>query len=569
MNEGDRSRYKDFFRHIYLFNDLGNEEFDLLVNEFEPIQYEKDQIIFNQGVEGDYFYIIFSGQVRIIHSGPRGNQDWGVLGSGEYFGEEALILKRPQSATTTSLEQSILLRISFQEFENLLQAHHGIKSILQATSESRVLARRVKFEWLGDEEVIYLVTRKHEFFLYRSLILPILVGLSAIPIFIFGSMSTSPFLSTAGLSLSAFLVAAGVLWGIWNWVDWGNDYYIVTNKRVLWLERVVGLYYSRREAPLTAILAVNIASSQTGRVLNYGNVDVRTFTGSIMMRNMPRPDFFSSYIKGHQDIARLHLKTEELKAMEDALRKRFGLTNDTTVASNLKISGTLEVPAQKGSKLASFWEWLDTFFKVRYEQGGIITYRKHWLVLLRRTAYPSLTFLFLLALSSFLIIRAISEEIFLFSSKAWLVLMIPLWGGCLLWWIYDYLDWSNDIYRLTPEQILDIEKKPLGREDKKSASLDSILSIEHQRIGIIQLLFNFGTVTINVGQTQFNFFGVYNPDQVHQDISDYMEARIRKKREAEASRDRERMADWLKTYHDQVEPINGSKKEINPDDFSG
>jgi hypothetical protein len=382
-------------------------------------------------------------------------------------------------------------------------------------------------------------------------------------------MSSSPFLSMAGLSLSAFLVAAGVLWAIWNWVDWGNDYYIVTNKRVLWLERVVGLYYSRREAPLAAILAVNITSSQTGRILNYGNVEVRTFTGSILMRNMPRPDFFSSYIKGHQGIASLHVKEEELKAMEYELRKRFGLTNETTVPGNLKVSRKPEVPAQKESKSGSFREWLDTFFKVRYEQGGIITYRKHWLVLLRRTVYPSLSLLLLLGFSSFLIIKAFSGTIFIFSGKAWLALLIPSFGICLLWWFYDYLDWSNDIYRLTPEQILDIEKKPLGREDKKTASLDSILSIEHQRIGIIQLLFNYGTVTINVGQTKFNFFGVYNPDQVHQDISDYMEARIRKKREAETLRERERMADWLKTYHDQVEPLNEVEKEIGLDDFSG
>jgi hypothetical protein len=286
------------------------------------------------------------------------------------------------------------------------------------------------------------------------------------------------------------------------------------------------------------------------------------------MRNMPRPDFFSSYVKGHQEIARQNLKEEELKAMEVALRKRFGLSDDTTVVGNLKVTQTTAIPAKSEIKPGSLRERLDTFFKVRYEQGGIITYRKHWLVLLQKTAYPSLVLILLLFFSIFIFIRVFSNTDFLFSGKVWLVLLIPFFGVCFSWWVYDYLDWSNDIYRLTPEQILDIEKKPFGREDKKTASLDSILSIEHSRIGIIELLFNFGTVTISVGQTKFNFFGVYNPDQVHQDISDYMEARIRKKRQVDASRERERMADWLKTYHDQVEHLNQPEKEIGLDDIS-
>ena len=30
----------------------------------------------------------------------------------------------------------------------------------------------------------------------------------------------------------------------------------------------------------------------------------------------------------------------------------------------------------------------DTLLKVRYEEGNVITYRKHWLVLLRKTGLP-------------------------------------------------------------------------------------------------------------------------------------------------------------------------------------
>ena len=77
----------------------------------------------------------------------------------------------------------------------------------------------------------------------------------------------------------------GFIWGIWNLLDWGNDYYIVTNQRVIWLERVIGLYESRQEAPLRTVLSVGMESDQLGRIFGFGDVIVRTYTGQIIMRN--------------------------------------------------------------------------------------------------------------------------------------------------------------------------------------------------------------------------------------------------------------------------------------------
>jgi uncharacterized membrane protein YdbT with pleckstrin-like domain len=435
--------------------------------------------------------------------------------------------------------------------------------------ESRELSRKTKFEWLGKDEVIYLISRKHEFFLYRSLILPIFVGLLAIPVFIFGNGVNSSFLHTISLLGSAFMLAVAVLWSIWNRLDWGNDYYLVTNQRVLWIERVIGLYNSRREAPLTTILAVNVTSSQVGRILKYGNVDVRTFTGSIFMRNMARPNLFASFVKGHQFIAQQHMREAELKDMQMALQQSLGLSQGDTVE-------TVHPPLQRIStqkplpkpQTMSLKERFQTFFQVRYEKGGVVTYRKHYLILLSKIGSPSLAFLGLLVFSIFVLWQSFSGSSFIFSLSAWVILLLPMFTIVVLWWGYQYLDWSNDIYRLTPDQILDIEKKPLGSEDKKTAPLDSILSIEHARNGVIELLFNFGDVTINVGETKFLFHGVYNPDQVHQDVADYMEARKRRKRAAEAKSEQERMVNWFKTYYTQTEEQEKDKRGAE-EDISG
>jgi hypothetical protein len=137
------------------------------------------------------------------------------------------------------------------------------------------------------------------------------------------------------------------------------------------------------------------------------------------------------------------------------------------------------------------------------------------------------------------------------------------------WWIYNYLDWSNDIYQVAPEQIRDIERRPLGDEQKLTAPLESIQTIEHSRHGSIQLIFNYGNVVINAGQTNFVFRGVFNPDQVHQDISDYMGALERRKREAEARRERARMADWFETYHHQASILDEYERGEDADRIAG
>jgi len=68
----------------------------------------------------------------------------------------------------------------------------------------------------------------------------------------------------------------------------------------------------------------------------------------------------------------------------------------------------------------------------------------------------------------------------------------------LCWLIYRYIDWRDDVFQLTPTQVIDIDRKPFGRLSRRSAPLENILSIEYERKGIFQMLFNFGTVYITV-----------------------------------------------------------------------
>jgi uncharacterized membrane protein YdbT with pleckstrin-like domain len=357
--------------------------------------------------------------------------------------------------------------------------------------------------------------------------------------------------------------------GIWKTIDWGNDYYIVTSRRVIWLEKVVGLYDSRREAPLDRILSVNVFTSQLGRILNFGDVIVRTYTTGFRMSRMDKPYEFASFVESYRERALLISKDEEARdmeqALEQALQARLKGPQVILPAEDAPPPPAMKVEETKKEKTSSLSEKIRTFLKVRYQQGDTITYRKHWWILFRKIWLPLFGSLGVLVFWGILI----SNDSDFLSSLCVEMGLLFTWLFCLVALVYQYADWRNDIYRLTTTQIFDIERKPLGKDLKKTANLDSILSIEHERANIIGILLNFGTVTVNIGETKFIFYGVYNPDQVHQDISDRQEALSRKKQEEEAKREHERMVNWLVAYYEETGKIADIKNYPGANPFSG
>ena len=141
------------------------------------------------------------------------------------------------------------------------------------------------------------------------------------------------------------------------------------------------------------------------------------------------------------------------------------------------------------------------------------------------------------------------------------ILLIPV----ALWWIYQYIDWRNDIFQVTPDEILDIDKKPFGSETRRAAPLENILSTESERVGLAGYLLNFGTVYITVGGANLDFEDVLDPTAVQADIDRRREARAAQKREFEAISERERMSDWLVAYHENEAEWRQSRGATEPE----
>lgn len=539
----DRSRWVDLLGRIHLFAGLNEEELNQIARVFRPRPVAAGVQVFPQGAPSDGFYLILRGKVRVTRREGEKTRLLATLEEGDFFGEEGMLYRRPRPATVTALEPSVLLWVDKKGFRYLLSQVPKLRSKLVVSVETRQRVRRLRFDWLNPGEVIYYLGRKHEAVLWTNLTLPALVAMFAVPflgLYLFISM-------TLALGLAGAIILIAIAWGIWRWVDWGNDYYMVTNQRVIWLEKVVGMYDSRHEAPMRTVLSVNASTDQLGRVLGYGDVIIRTYTGKIVFRHVGRPQLVCGLIEEHWNRTRNLVEKDDDIAIERAIRQRLGLPVE--VPLDVELDSEEQEPPTPQEKPAIFQLIFRNFFKVRYEDGDVVTYRKHWFVLVKESWKPALGLWLSVLMATYWYLRGMAAPSF----QTVLLMSAALFTVCFLWWGYEYLDWRNDVYQVTSEHIVDLDRTPLGREQRRTALLENILSLDYERTGILGLLLNFGNVTALVGGEEFTFEGVYNPAEVQQDVFQRMEARLRCIKETEAEEDRRRLAEWLSVYHRNVE----------------
>jgi CRP-like cAMP-binding protein len=552
-----------FLNRIHLFGGLKDDQLAGISVKLEERTLPANAVIFERGAKPDGFYLVYKGKVKVTRPTGKGTDFLAFLSAGDYFGEEALFEKRNRSATITTMEDSIILFLSRDEFEKLLTQYEKLRPNFLVAIKSRKLARALRFKWLGPKEVIYFLARRHKVRLYQTLMAPLFVMF--IPVLLFLWSLTSGAVTT--YTVGGLILIADILWAIWRAVDWSNDYYIVTNHRVVWVERVIGIYDSRQEVPLATILAVNVETDAIGRILDYGNVTVRTFVGSIRFDFVDHPVQAADMIREYWERTKSMGTQAQKLAMKNALRSKLGLTVQAIPQEELPPISMEDKEVQKKSVLRIV---LSNLFKLRVEDGGTVTYHKHWFVLLQQVGRPLLFFFGMMALIGIRIgylYKTVNNAVFeqteagVVRPDTLIVLLLLLLLIIFGWMVWEYVDWSNDIFKVTPEEIIDLDKTPFGTEERRSAQIENILSTEYQRIGITGYLLNYGTVYITVGGTKLEFQDVLDPAGVQADINRRRMARIAKKNEDTASMERERMATWLAAYHQNVfefdAPVSG------------
>lgn len=541
-----------FLKRLHVFRGLDDAQLAEVAARLEENAFEAGETIVRQGERGERLFIVYRGRVEVSLGRGRRSRTLGFLTEGDYFGEEALLRHRRRSASVIAREQTLALSLARQDFDSLLKQVPRLRRNIEVAVQSRRLIRRARFKWLQSNESIYFLARKHTVVLLQALLAPALALFLPVFFLIFFIFTALPLL--LDLALLSFVVVA--VWMIWKWLDWGNDYYIVTNLRVIRLEKTIGIYDSRQEAPLSTILSVGVETDQIGRLLDYGTVIVRTFVGRILFTQVHRPQQAAQMIEEYWSRSRAMARQADVEAMKRAIREKLGLATPPPPPKQQE-PPLLPPASRRGLARALF----GNLFSMRIvESGGTITYRKHYFVLLKQTWMPGLLGILLLG---FLAYQWIKKG---FSLDIYPLLLLLAFFVTFLWWLYQYVDWRNDKFQITQDQIFDIDRTPFGREERKSASLDNILSTEYKRDTFLKVLLNYGDVYISVGGTQLIFQDVQDPPAVQQDIDQRRVARVEAKRQAEAAAERERMASWLATYHQSAEEFRREQSQQKADE---
>ncbi|MGD8814455.1 MAG: cyclic nucleotide-binding domain-containing protein [Anaerolineales bacterium] len=533
------SQSVDLLRELSFLSEIDDEGIEQLARKLVAVDYEPGETIVDAGAACDGLYLIMKGSVECMPPDP--NQDDGgqTLVAGDVFGALELVYGQPWSDTYRAHEATKIYLWKRREATDFFQRQPAALAELRFAARSQRLAKSLDFSWLGEGEIIDGLVQKHAAMLVRGLLAPVLLLLAGGALFWWGPS----WVGDPMIWLATGVVVIGVLYGIWQWVDWGNDYYMVTNRRVVKLEKVIGIYDSRREAPLHNVLSFSVSTSFFGRLLGYGDVIIRTFTGQIVFPNITNPYAMTTVLEKQWHRVYEHRMLEDRASKVDAVR---GLS-ETETAVPLEPESLEETPPDEDTHRDSqigLGRWT---FKVRFEDQGVITYRKHWAVLMRRVALPSAAILLLAGLIG----ARIGEMITLLSLGTFLQIAGLLILGLVLYWLYEFADWANDIYQITPTQIVDVHRKPLAREMRKVAPLESILGTEVDRKGIIGLLLNYGDVISTIGTEQFLFEGVYDPVGVQQEIVHGLEALMERKFTQERREKRDEMVEWLRVYHQE------------------
>jgi len=131
---------RELLRNVPIFSELNEADVATLAKVATRRRYPKDTVVFFENEEGDFFFMILEGRIKVTILGDDGREIiLSVLSAGDFFGEMALLDNEPRSATAIAVEESELLSLHRTDFQNVIADNRGIMSAL-----IRILTARLR-----------------------------------------------------------------------------------------------------------------------------------------------------------------------------------------------------------------------------------------------------------------------------------------------------------------------------------------------------------------------------------------------------------------------------------------
>lgn len=576
----------DFLSKLEIFEDLNYDELEALAKITSQYAFQEDGVVLHQGDVADHMYMIESGRVEAVSINQEGvsRRETQYLPQ-DYFEDVWLFKPATHPASIRARRNGRMLIISSKDFLEYLNKYRQVLDKLVLSEEAIAELektplvrrdRRYKALRLVPGELIELETKRSRWVLAGKLLVPVL-GLILVPTAVFFLMTTSfPNLSAVWIwGISAFLAFIFLLFVGFQWLDWANDYLIITNKRLVHFEfDLTSLSGRGKDTLIDQVQSVEtVRPNLISTLLNLGTARVTTAAQTVL---------FFDYLNEPERVEQTVRIIRERKRTLDA--GDFRATMRQSIESYFQVSDPLQkleeepppVEETEESTLSRIWKAITSFrlYRYRIEEGGVITYRKHIFALFLEIVWP-LGFAFLLAISVLILTWLELDRYIGF------ILVAGIFD--LLWIIWLAEDWRNDTFQITERYVIDVDRRPFGfGESRKQAQLDNIQEVKADRPNFLATIFNFGNVEIETAGADSNivFENISNPEGIRNDVFKRRSKFEEQKRKNEAERQRRQYAVLLDVFMQERELDRVSRRtpdfdqieeelsrHINPDDY--
>lgn len=500
-----------------------------------------------EGEVDDVFRMVVEGAIALDRKGTDGKpRHTATLGYGEVLGERGVFAGLPRDTSAVTLQPTEVLAADRDALWGIIGGDIATLDhlVLPDAVRRRMVLPTAGAADLGERTVA--VYRRHWSALAANLVLPIALAVGSLAL----AGTVAGFVESAVQSL--VLAAVGLVVPItavaYAYLDYAYDVLIVTNRRVIHVDRVPLVRSRRAEAPLVRVQDVQVVvPGLTARSLGFGTLLIQTagVSGSIRFASLPNPEGVRATLFGLVEHATVDARREHTNWIAARLAPAFAGT-ETVVPLPGVGEPLAEADGSRGRTLPQavahrIAGWLP---RMRIEaDNGVVTWRKHWWVLVRSTG--------LVAAATAASFAAWARTVAVggpLPARAWLAAAAVLGA----WAVYRYEDWRNDLYVLTDEHIVDIERRPFGlHEDRRQARLTQIQDIRHVVPNPLATMLNFGSVMVETAATtgSFTFDHVHDPASVQEEIFARIEL-LRTAEERSASERRgDELAEWFRAYH--------------------
>jgi len=140
-------------RSVPIFSSMTRDFIDHLRERVQLERYAPGEVIFNQGDLADAFYLVRIGFVKVSEKYPGGELVLAYISKGNYFGEIGLLGGGKRTATCSALDHVEVVRISAEDFKQMLERFPAIRAQLDHIATQRLHDNQARFKQVSDVPV--------------------------------------------------------------------------------------------------------------------------------------------------------------------------------------------------------------------------------------------------------------------------------------------------------------------------------------------------------------------------------------------------------------------------------